>query len=211
LVNFPAADAEIEVNPGCLASPQRNATLSTPGLLRSAYLLYFSQPAADRALYKALKGRKLRTIVQLGIGNGERTSRIIEVAGWEAGNLPLDYTGIDLFEQRPKTQPGLSLKAAFSKLKFDGVKVRLTPGDPFSALARVANQLKSIDLLLISSDQDADSMARAWFYVPRMIAPETLVLIEEPSAKAGHTFRTIKPLEVERLAAAAGRSMRRVA
>src|SRR5688500_10086785 len=36
---------------------QRNATLSVGSLIRSAYLLYFSQPAGDRALYKALKSR----------------------------------------------------------------------------------------------------------------------------------------------------------
>jgi len=185
--------------------------LSTAGLLRNAYLLYFAQPAADRALYKTLKGRKVRSVVQLGIGNGERTSRMVEVLSWEAGNLPLDYTGIDLFEQRPKTSPGLTLKAAFSQLKFEGVKVRLTPGDPVSAISRIANQTKGVDLLFISADQDRESLERAWFYVPRMIHAETLILAEEPAPKIGHTFRTITSLEVQRLAAAAGRAMRRAA
>lgn len=185
--------------------------MSTAGLLRSAYLLYFAQPAADRALYKALKGRKIRSVVQLGIGNGERTSRIIEVLSWEAGNLPLDYTGIDLFEQRPKAEQGLTLKSAFSQLKFDGVKVRLTPGDPYSALSRVANQIKDVDLLFIAADQDRESLERAWFYVPRMVRAETLILAEEPAAKVGHAFRTITALEVQRLAAAASRAMRRAA
>ncbi len=185
--------------------------MSTAGLLRNAYLLYFAQPAADRALYKTLKGRKIRSVVQLGIGNGERTSRIVEVLGWEGGNLPLDYTGIDLFEQRPKTAPGLTLKSAFSQLKFNGVKVRLTPGDPYSALSRVANQIKDVDLLFISADQDREALERAWFYVPRMIHGETLILAEEPAPKIGHTFREIKPLEVQRLAAAASRAMRRAA
>lgn len=185
--------------------------MSTAGLLRSAYLLYFAQPAADRALYKTLKGRKIRSVVQLGIGSGERTSRIVEVLGWEAGNLPLEYTGIDLFEQRPKAEAGLTLKAAFAQLKFEGVKVRLTPGDPCSALSRVANQLKGVDLLFISADQDRESLERAWFYVPRMIHAETLILAEEPAPKIGHTFRTITPLEVQRLATAASRAMRRAA
>lgn len=185
--------------------------MSTAGLLRSAYLLYFSQPAADRSLYKALKGRKLRSIVEVGIGNGERTGRIIEVLGWEPENRPLEYTGIDLFEQRPKGQPGLTLKSAFAKLKFDGVKVRLTPGDPYSALSRIANQVKGVDLLLIAADQDREALDRAWFYVPRMIHAETLVLLEETGGKNGNTFRTLKPIEVERLAAAANKAMRRAA
>src|SRR5690606_30991433 len=132
---------EIRRVTGYPSSPRRIATLSNAGLLRSAYLLYFSQPAADRSLYKAIKGRKVASIVEIGVGSGERTSRLIEVLGWEAGNHPLHYTGVDLFEQRAKERPGLTLKEAFARFKFDNVKVRLVPGDPYSALARVANQL----------------------------------------------------------------------
>src|SRR5436190_5244518 len=46
--------------------PQRNATLSVGSLIRSSYLLYFSQPASDRAVYKAVSGRKVRGIVEIG-------------------------------------------------------------------------------------------------------------------------------------------------
>jgi hypothetical protein len=185
--------------------------LSTAALVRSTYLLYFSQPAADRPLYKAIKGRAIRSFVELGIGAGQRTERLIEVLGWEAGNLPLAYTGIDLFEQRPSDCPGMSLKAAFAKMKFAGVKTRLVPGDPYSALSRAANQLSGTDLIVISADQDRDSLARAWFYFPRMMHAGTLVFLEEPAAKGTTTYRPISPLEIERLAASANRTLRRAA
>jgi hypothetical protein len=56
--------------------------------------------------------------------------------------------------------------------------VQLVPGDPYSALARTANSLPDIDLMLVDADQDAESLSQAWFYAPRMLHEESLVLIE---------------------------------
>ena len=66
--------------------------MSVGSLFRSSYLLYFSQPAADRALYRAARGKPIRSIVELGIGLPGRTPRLLEVARWRAQNLPLRYT-----------------------------------------------------------------------------------------------------------------------
>jgi hypothetical protein len=147
------------------------------GLLRSLYLSYFSKPKGFRPLYRAIRKRPPTKIVELGIGTAERTLRMLELC--EAGS-ETSYTGIDLFEARGEgAGPGLSLKAAHTKLAATGVKVRLVPGDPFSALARSANALSGQDLILISADQDREALARAWFYVPRMMHPGTFVLLEE--------------------------------
>jgi hypothetical protein len=147
------------------------------GLLRSLYLSYFSKPQGYRPLYRALRKRPPTKIVELGIGSAERTLRMLELC---AAGPETSYTGIDLFEARGQgAAPGLSLKAAHTKLSATGVKVRLVPGDPFSALSRSANALAGQDLILISADQDRESLARAWFYVPRMMHPGTLVLLEE--------------------------------
>ena len=40
---------------------------SVASLFRSFYLLYFSQPATDRALFRAVRARPIRSIVELGI------------------------------------------------------------------------------------------------------------------------------------------------
>ena len=82
-----------------------------------------------------------------------------------------DYTAIDQFESRGESQPRLSLKEAFHVLRPTGVKLQLVPGDPLSALSRIANSLAGTDLLLIAADQDRQSLAQAWKYVPRMLAP----------------------------------------
>jgi hypothetical protein len=192
--------------------PQRNATLSVGSLLRSSYLLYFSQPAADRAVYKAVKSRPIRTIVEIGIGHAGRTERLLEVAAWQQDCLPLRYTGIDLFEARPSHAPGPSLKQAFAQLRLPHVKVQLVPGDPYSALRRVANSLTGTDLLLISADQDAESLARSWTWLPRMLTAESLVFAEEPAAKAGQNYwRPLSLADIQKRASEASRSIRRAA
>jgi hypothetical protein len=186
--------------------------LSVGSLLRSSYLLYFSQPAADRSLYQALRGRPVRSIVELGIDLSSRTPRLLEVASWKRGNQPLRYTGIDLFEARPSGQPGLLLKQAFTQLRRPGINTQLVPGDPASALQRVANSLTSTDLLVIAADQNRESLSRAWTWMPRMLNDKSLVFWEEPVQERGQTrWRPLKLADIQRLATEAARSGRRAA
>jgi hypothetical protein len=191
--------------------PQRNATLSVGSLLRSSYLLYFSQPAADRALFKAVQGRPIRSIVELGLSLDCRTPRLLEVAAWRSECLPLRYTGIDLFEGRGGAVRGPTLKQAHAALRLPNVRVQLVPGDPQVALARVANALAGTDLVVIAADQDRESLSRAWNWLPRMLTPQSLVFLEETGGKNGARWRLVPLAEVQQLAAAAGRLMRRAA
>ena len=39
--------------------------------------------------------------------------------------------------------------------------------------------LANTDLIIISADQDEESLAKAWFYVPRMMHAQTLVYREQ--------------------------------
>lgn len=190
--------------------------MSIGSLIRSSYLLYFAQPAPDRALYWAVKRKPIRAIVELGIGLGEtahhRTERLLEVAGWRRACLPLAYTGIDLFESRPAHQPRLTLKQAFHDLRATGASTRLVPGDPHSALARTANALTGTDLVIISADLDGESLAQAWRYVPRMIHTQTLIFQQAAVIGPGkETWRQLKHEDVHKLAAAANRAIRRAA
>ena len=186
--------------------------MSAGSLIRSTWLLYFSQPAPDRFLYKAVKGKSIRSVVEIGIGSGVRTRRLLEVLSWQQGNPPLRYTGIDLFEARPQNQSGLPLKRAFHELRRGGVRLKLVPGEPYEALVRVANGLSGTDLLLISADQDRSSLQYAWSYMPRMLHPASLIFQEDVDPKTGKSsFRRLTPLEVQRYAALASRALRRAA
>ncbi len=185
--------------------------MSVGSLLRSSYLLYFSQPAGDRALYKALQSRPVRSIVELGISLSERTPRVLEVAAWRSDCLPLRYTGIDLFEGRASGLPRLTLKQAHAALRLPNMRVQLVPGDPDAALARVANTLAGTDLLLVAANQHAESLARAWNWMPRMLSPQSLVFVEQPAAKAGSEWRSVPLEEVRTLAMQASRLLRQAA
>jgi hypothetical protein len=203
----------------CLDSLKRRKGLrrvSVISLIRSAYLSYFAKPAADRTLWRAIQRRPIRAIVEIGIGLGDvsgfRTERLLEVAGWRRDCLPLAYTGIDLFESRPAGQSRLTLKDAFGTLRATGAKTRLVPGDPASALARTANALTGTDLLLIAAVVDRQSLLQAWRFVPRMMHPATLVLVQEIAASGEPAaWRTISHDEAHRLAAEATRALRRAA
>jgi len=175
------------------------------GFFRSLYLRYFSQPKADRAIYKLLKKQPMRKILELGIGTGERTLRVLEHC---PASDETSYTGIDMFEARQNGDgAGLSLKAAHKLLSASGAKVRLVPGDPFSALSRSANAIGKQDLIVISADQDRESLAKAWFYVPRMLGETTVVLLED-KVDGISTLRTVPHDEIATLAQPPGKSRR---
>jgi hypothetical protein len=192
--------------------PQRNATLSLGRLLRRSQLLYFSQPADERTLYKAICGTPIRSIVEIGVEPGGRTDRVLEVASWEAGQQGLRYAGIDLFDARPAGQPRLTLKQAFAALRPPGVRVQLVPGDAEVALKRIANALAGTDLLLIAATADADAVAKSWRWVPRMLSPQAMVMVQQAAeGKAGVTWTQLPKNEVDRLAMAASRQQRQAA
>ena len=186
--------------------------MSAGTLLKYVYLAYLSRPAADRTVYRAIHRLRPRSIVEIGIGGAMRTRRMIDLTLVNRSADEVRYTGIDLFEARPAVAPGLPLKAAHTLLKTLPLKVRLVPGDPFSALCRAANTLLGTDLLIVSAGHDPESLARAWFYVPRMIHEASQVFVEEPGSKPGATqFRLVSREEIDRRAAHQQRATRRAA
>lgn len=173
------------------------ANIAMAGRLRSWYLCYWSKPKGLRPLYKLLRKQRIRRIVELGIGSAERTLRMLELC---PATEETSYAGIDLFEARENGDgAGMPLKQAHKLLATTGAKTRLIPGDPYSALARAANSLARQDLVLISADQDAESLARAWFYVPRMLHASTVVL-RETRGEDGPVLTRLTPEEIAKLA-----------
>jgi len=180
-------------------------------LLRSVYLRYFSKPAAERSIYRAISRQSIRSIVEIGL-DLKRARRLLEFAASRTSRSPLRYTGIDLFDSRSSDEPRLTLKQAFAALRMADVRVQFVPGDPHTALHRVANSLAGTDLLLIGANHDPESLTRAWAWVPRMLTATSLVLIEEAATNPAQASWRIVPLaEIERLAAHTTKSARRAA
>ena len=151
--------------------------------LKYLYLSYLSKPAADRVLYRAIGRRKMRKILEIGMGPSRRTLRMIDLAGRVNQAESVRYAAIDLFEARPaESTPGLPLKETHRLLKSTRAQVQLIPGDPAAALARSANSLQNMDLVIISADHDEQSLAGAWFYLPRMLHANSAVYLESRDA-----------------------------
>lgn len=176
------------------------------------HLSRFSKPKGERRLYRAISKSKPRKIVELGVGMGVRSQRMIQLAVSLADGVPVEYTGIDLFEARPASAPGMTLKRAYRTLGQLGAQVRVLPGDPYSALSMAANQLTDTDLIVIGSDQDRDSLTQAWFFFPRMLGGNAEVYLGESSASGqGDVFTSISQVEIARFAQAVDQTSRRAA
>jgi predicted O-methyltransferase YrrM len=185
--------------------------LKQAGWIRSTYLTRFSQPAQDRVIYQTLCQKSVKSVLEIGIAAGVRTGRIIELALTKVSAGDFRYAGIDLFEARGKGQPCLTLKQAHQMLTGLRIAHRLVPGDPQTALARSANNLGPVDLVIISADQDPEATRRAWFYLPRLLHADSLVLLEERQGTAEPRFRVVKLDEVKTRADAANPARRQAA
>jgi hypothetical protein len=168
--------------------------------LKSFCIANFSRPASQRCLYRAIRRGRVTSIVEVGVGPGQRALRMIEIAACRGQSVR--YTGIDEFESRsPDRGEGLTLKQAYQRLRTTEAAIQLVPGDPLAALTRAANSLTGTDLLVISADIEAHSLRGAWRYVPRMLHRGSLVYLEEPEAGGiGTRFVRLSAGEVNRLA-----------
>ncbi len=169
------------------------------GFLRRVWLTRFSQPAAERVIYRHLLRTPPRRILELGLGLLVRTERVLQTAA--AGQAaPVQYVGLDRFEGRsPTDPPGVSLKQAHQRLHGLG-KVQLVPGNVDSSLARLCNHLGTFDLVVVAADNDERHLDRCWFFLQRLVTPQTLVLVESRPAGGSSWTAYTKP-RIDELAA----------
>ncbi|MBX7167889.1 MAG: hypothetical protein K1X74_16265 [Pirellulales bacterium] len=170
--------------------------------LKYLYLAYLSKPASERKLYRTIKREQVTSILEIGVGEGQRALRMIDLARRLHPEETIRYSGIDLFEARNDGE-GVAIKEMHRLLSPTGAKFRLIPGDPFSALSRKANDLPKAELVVISSTVDKQSLAKAWFYLPRLLEKHSLVMREEIDEELRVDFDELDRAEVERLAAKA--------
>jgi hypothetical protein len=168
--------------------------------LKLLYLFHFSKPAWNRAVYQAVYRRRIRRIVELGIGTGERAVRLIEVAAQHSSSDQIVYTGVDPFEGRSAEDgPGTTLKDAYRRLRATGARISLLPGDPAAVFSAAANNLGTADLLLIAWPMPRSLLPRACYYLRRMLHDGSLVLLEEQSQH--EDTKRVKVLPLDRIRA----------
>lgn len=169
-----------------------------PGWLQTLWMTRFSRPAGERPLWRHVLRQPPQRILELGLGTLTRTERLLRLAATLRPEQPIQFVGIDRFESRtPSDPPGVSLKDAHRRLTNLG-KVQLVPGTADAALARVGNHIGVFDLVLVSGDENEGQLGKAWFFLQRLVRPESTVFVEE---SPGATWRVIGPEAIERLAA----------
>ena len=171
--------------------------------IKFCYLAYVSKPQGERQLYRLVKARQVSRIVEVGVSNLTRTIRLIEVAQRYTPEQKVCYTGLDWFDARPSQLEPLTLKQTHCTLQTTGAQVRLVPGPPGHSLAAVANAHQNTDLIIISPPVSDADLQRAWFYVPRMLRNQSIVLREHLGADGQAAFTKLSASE---LAERAGQS-----
>jgi hypothetical protein len=182
----------------------KEGKLQPTSRLKIFYLSYLSKPSSDRPVYRAIIKKKPRRILELGIADGRRALRMIDAAARFTPRADIQYVGMDSFEDRTETDgPGMSLITAHRVLKRSNARIKLIPGDPLRNLARAANELGQIDLLIISPQAEADRLNKVWYFVPRLLHPQTRIFLEQIMPGGGKFFQQISPREIEQWAAKA--------
>ena len=121
------------------------------------YRRYLSKPATERALFLHVIDNRLASILEIGIGSGERIKQVLPLCTLSEGCTQIRYVGVDAFESAGPEVPHMNLKAAHRMLAEFGVKAHLIPGDPTNALARVAHTVLPSDLIIIDGAWGADT------------------------------------------------------
>jgi hypothetical protein len=166
------------------------------------YWCWLARPKSNRALYKLVRKHQPNKIMLLGLDDLARPLKIISLAQRYLPTEQIHFAGIDSFDARPAGAPPLPLKVAHQHLRPTGAKVHLFPGQPHETMPRAANTLHGFQLVFISADQAAESLARSWFFLNRLLAPSAIVLREEIRDGQPHVS-AISRADLDRLAAAA--------
>lgn len=170
------------------------------GRLRRIYLTHFSRPACDRELYRVAATGVIRRVLAIGLGSPERWLRVLELAQAQLPGTRLEFAATDVFEDRTAAMTtGLTLKETYRRFS-PLARLRLAPGEPYEALRGCANAWGEFDLAVIAHGIDANSLARAWLYVPRMLHSKTRVFWERSSEGGAPQLNEVTRSEIDRLA-----------
>ena len=161
-------------------------------------MTWLSKPAPDRLIYKLIKRRSIRSVVEIGLGDGTRCNNIIGVAKKFNPDAKIKYTGVDLFDAREEGAQPLKLIEMHRKLNAVDAKTQLVPGDLASALPRIANAHVRTDLVIISAGFNEDDFEKVQMFLPRMLHPSSVVLIQDYEDEE---FYVHSRLEIEKMVA----------
>lgn len=165
--------------------------------LRYLQWVMFSKPVADRGVYRLIKRNKVRSIVEIGLEDGQRCQRMIQLAQKFGAGSSVKYTGVDLFDGRGEDKRPLKLIEVHKRLSALGVKPQLVPGDLAYAIRKISNSHTRTDLVILSAGFDTVAMDAHWSFIPRMLHAGSSFLIQN---KPAGSFQHLSRLAIEKRA-----------
>ena len=115
------------------------------------YWQHLAKPAENRPLFRYLLDHPIESVLEIGVGSGERMKQVLSLFSLKADAKQLRYTAVDLFESSEKSHGHLKLKDAHRILAEKSAKAHLIPGDASNALPRVVHTVMPSDLILIDA------------------------------------------------------------
>ena len=146
-------------------------------------LLNLSNPAGDRILFRSVRDRKIESILEVNVGTGSRCERLLPWLREQAELETIRYAAVDPFETGGGEH--IALKEFHSRLGRLGAKPLPVPntGNLGTALARVAHTIGAVDLAIFDCDRSELQANATLAVLPRIICPETLVLVRKCSSE----------------------------
>jgi len=134
------------------------------------YWRHLSKPVAYRALFQHVLEQPIGSILEIGIGNGERLKQVLSLLTIRPGVTQLRYAGVDPFESGAPSEGHLRLKDVHRMLAEQNIKAHLIPGDASNSLQRVAHTVLPSDLLIIDSgwEENSSNGAALAQWLPRL-------------------------------------------
>lgn len=159
-------------------------------------LLKLSKPATDRPVYKAVRGKKIASILELNIGTGKRAEILVPWLRQQADVETIRYAAVDEFETGGSDH--VSLKDFHSRLGRLGTKPFPVPhtGNLAAALARVAHTIGAVDLAIFDCDPPSIAEPAVVTILSKLLHPETVVLVRSSDSAM---LRLVSAIEVSRL------------
>lgn len=155
--------------------------------MESAFTAAFPQPARRyRLLPLLVEKHESRTILEIGVWNGDNGARMIKAALRRWAPDEVRYFGFDLFEQLTDAK----LEEEYAKRPPDletvrrnlckyGVSVELTQGDTRQTLPEAQGRLPKVDFIFVDGGHSAETVRSDWNCVESLMHDDTIVLFDD--------------------------------
>lgn len=144
----------------------------------------YHEPSRYSHLYRLIKETDATKILEIGVWDGERALRMIDVALRKNGTC--EYYGFDLFEDLDEetfnkeiSKKPLTEAVITSKLEGTGAVVRLYKGNTMETLPQVIGSLPKIDFVFIDGGHHVDTVTNDWKHVQNVMHDSTVVVFDD--------------------------------